>query len=133
MTLRPGATREAVAEVERRLELELPEDYVAFVLEANGGEGPVGEASYLHVYEVERLPEVRAGYELAESVPGYVAFATDLGGESWGWDTRATPWQYVEVPFDWLDWAPVEADAERRLGTTLVEWLEAVAAFAPPA
>ena len=56
MGLRPPATVEAIRAAEDALHVLLPEDYRAFFLVADGGEGPIGGESYLRLWPVRALP-----------------------------------------------------------------------------
>ncbi|MBP1555833.1 MAG: hypothetical protein J6U30_07120, partial [Oscillospiraceae bacterium] len=50
----------------------LPEDYLSFMSEHNGGEGPLGENNYGCFYRMEELQEVNDDYEVTKWWPGYV-------------------------------------------------------------
>ena len=52
--------------------LALPEDYLAFMREHNGGEGPLGENNYGRFYKLEELQEINDEYEVSSSWPGYI-------------------------------------------------------------
>ena len=54
----------------------LPEDYLSFMSEHNGGEGPLGENNYGRFYKLEELKEINDEYEVQKWWPGYVV----LGG-----------------------------------------------------
>lgn len=66
--------------------LELPEDYLAFMREHNGGEGSLGEYNYGCFYRFEELEEVNAEYEVEENWPGYVVIGSDMGGQLWAYN-----------------------------------------------
>ena len=59
----------------------LPDDYLEFMSEHDGGEGPIGKNSYGRFYRMEELQEVNDGYEVAKWWPGHIVFGTDGGGE----------------------------------------------------
>lgn len=50
MILNPSTTKEILEEVETKLKMKLPAQYVEFMLESNGAEGKVGLNSYLNVW-----------------------------------------------------------------------------------
>ena len=52
--------------------LALPEDYLAFMAEHNGGEGPIGRNNYGRFYRLEELEEINRDYDVPGSWPGYV-------------------------------------------------------------
>lgn len=53
--------------------LALPEDYLDFMREHNGGEGPLGENNYGRFYRLEELKEINDDYDVQKSWPGFVA------------------------------------------------------------
>ena len=61
----------------------LPEDYLEFMREHNGGEGEVG-GTYLVLFPLEELETVYDNYDLGRVLPGYVAIGGDGGGERGG-------------------------------------------------
>jgi cell wall assembly regulator SMI1 len=62
MTLNGPATREAIARAGSTLAVRLPADYVGFLLEHNGGEGPVGDEGWGAFHPIEDLPQVQINY-----------------------------------------------------------------------
>ncbi len=52
--------------------LELPEDYLAFMREYNGGEGPLGKNNYGRFFRLEELEEINNEYNVQEYWPGYI-------------------------------------------------------------
>ena len=50
----------------------LPEDYLSFMKEHNGGEGSLGENNYGCFYKLEELEEINESYEVKTNWPGYV-------------------------------------------------------------
>jgi hypothetical protein len=48
-----GAAPEALANAGKRLSIDFPADYVAFMQQSNGGEGFVGKEGYLQLWPVE--------------------------------------------------------------------------------
>lgn len=52
--------------------LALPDDYLSFMNEHNGGEGPLGENNYGRFYRLEELKEINEQYGVSGSWPGYV-------------------------------------------------------------
>ena len=52
--------------------LELAEDYLDFMREHNGGEGPLGENNYGRFYQLEELQAINEEYEVQKSWPGYI-------------------------------------------------------------
>lgn len=52
--------------------MKLPEDYLDFMSEHNGGEGPLGEYNYGHFYMLEELEEINDEYDVKNSWAGYI-------------------------------------------------------------
>ena len=52
--------------------LALPEDYLSFMSEHNGGEGPLGETNSGRFYKLEELKEINDEYDVQNSWPGYI-------------------------------------------------------------
>ena len=52
--------------------LALPGDYLDFMREHNGGEGPLGENNYGRFFRLEELEEINNDYDVPNSWPGYV-------------------------------------------------------------
>lgn len=66
--------------------LELPDDYLEFMKEHNGGEGPLGENNYGCFYRFEELEEVNDDYEVQDNWPGYVVIGSDMSGQLWAYN-----------------------------------------------
>ncbi len=58
----------------------LPKDYLNFMLEHNGGEGNVGNNSYMQILKLEELIDYNNDYDIFKLFPTCFAFGTDLGG-----------------------------------------------------
>lgn len=119
---RPPADEAAIEDSERRLGFRFPDDYRAFVLESDGGEGFVGPLGYLMLWPVGELPEYNEDYEVEEMAPGLVLFASDGGGSFYAFEREGG--RIVDVPS-----MPVEGAYAKRVGDTFVEFLETLAAF----
>lgn len=81
----PAASEIAIASARAQVPFNLPEDYWAFLRVANGGEGWVGE-NYLMLDAVEELLSLNE-WNL-KSEPGYFAFGSNGGGETFTFVTR---------------------------------------------
>lgn len=66
--------------------LELPDDYLDFMREHNGGEGPLGEYNYGCFYRFEELEEINDEYEVQDNWPGYVVIGSDMSGQLWAYN-----------------------------------------------
>ena len=76
--------------------LDLPEDYLAFMREHNGGEGPLGENNYGRFYRLEELAEVNAEYDVSNNWPGYVVLGSDMSGQLWAWNPEKRIWCQID-------------------------------------
>ena len=97
MTRKPGADLTVVKEVEAKLNLVLPEDYIRFITTYNGAEGFIGE-NYLQLWSIEDLPQDLYNRD-DELYPGLIFFGSDGGGEGFAFDTRSSDLPIVMVPW----------------------------------
>lgn len=95
---RPPAQASQIQAVEREFQLSLPEDYKAFLLEQDGGEGFVGE-HYLELWSAAELLPLNRSYEIQELAPGLIAFGSTGGGEGFAFDTASEPQSIAQFPF----------------------------------
>lgn len=72
----------------------LPEDYLSFMREHNGGEGDIG-GNYLVLFPLEELSAVYDNYDVGSVLPGCVIIGGDGGGELYGVDESG---RYFNVP-----------------------------------
>jgi len=93
-----SSSNEALNDVEHAFGKRLPDDYRAFLLRYNGGEGFIGK-HYLVLWQVEQLVDFNKGYEISKYAPGFIVFASTGGGEGFAFDTRANPYPIRQVPF----------------------------------
>lgn len=94
----PFASDEAIKNASESIEAELPNDYIAFLLKNNGGEGMIGK-SYVILWKAEELATMNKAYQVEEYAPGLLLIGSDGGGEAFAFDTRKIPWPVVKVPF----------------------------------
>lgn len=93
---RPGATVEAVNEVEAELGVQLPDDYKGLVEQSNGLEGFASNDEYIILWQVEDLTKRNSEYGTAEFVPGVILLGTN--GSNTGLGFRVKDRRYVTVP-----------------------------------
>jgi hypothetical protein len=107
-----------VTEAERALETQFPESYRAFLGSANGGEGPLGQESYLILWPVEELSQHNKGYKPDEQYAADLVFiGTDGGNEVFAF--RPADGAFVSAPL--IGMAPEEVQVR---GTSFQEFLE---------
>lgn len=87
------ATAKAVA----KLDGELPESYLQFLLRSNGGEGFIGE-QYVVAWRVEELLDLNKNYEVEKYAPGLFLFGSNRAGEAFAFDLNNAGC-VVMVPF----------------------------------
>jgi SMI1 / KNR4 family (SUKH-1) len=96
----------------------LPESYSAFLRGANGGEGPIGEESYLILWPVDELPQHNRSYKPdREYAADLVFIGTDGGNEVFAF--RRIDGTFVSAPL--IGMAPDEVQVR---GATFQEFLE---------
>ena len=73
-----GASKENIQDLQSKLDFRLPEDYIELMEEFNGGEGEVGESSWLCLFPTEDLLTVNKDYELLlKQIPDFFMFGKD--------------------------------------------------------
>ena len=71
-------SEEIVSEILEQVDFLLPKDYVDFMTESNGGEGEIGENSWLCLFPIEELIITNKNYTLLmEQIPEYFLFGKD--------------------------------------------------------
>lgn len=87
----PPYTGEDIIEING---VKLPQDYIDFMKEHNGGEGDIGE-SWLVLYPMEELQKYNDDSEISEYLPNHIIIGGDGGEELYG----ITPdGKYFNVP-----------------------------------
>ena len=94
----PPADASSIRQFETEAGIHLPEDYMKFLQERDGGEGFVGNA-YVIFWRVGELLEMNRAYQVADYAPGLFLFGSDGGGEAFAFDTRSDSKPIVSVPF----------------------------------
>ncbi|MER8621861.1 SMI1/KNR4 family protein, partial [Mesorhizobium sp. M1409] len=100
-----------------RLGVALPKDYTNFLKEHNGGEGFIGD-SYIIFFKAEELVDFNREYEVEKYAPGILLFASNGGGEAYGFDTEDAAMPIVRIPFIGMDrhsWSPWSGGPSCRL------------------
>ena len=96
----------------------VPDDYLSFMREHDGGEGPVGEEGYMQLVMLEELVSFNEDYEIPEHFPEIFIFGTDLGGVLFGYDSENDTYCAV-------DSCSIDRDDIRYAGNTFDEFLQA--------
>lgn len=72
----------------------LPQSYIEFIREHNGGEGDIGE-TWLCLYPIEELQEINDDYEIDKFLPGHIIIGSNGGDELYGINSEG---QFFNVP-----------------------------------
>ncbi|MBM7662807.1 hypothetical protein JOC85_003618 [Bacillus mesophilus] len=96
-------SQKEIEEVEKELKVKFPQDFVDFMLLTNGGEGTIGEDSYLRLWKIEELIESNERYAVEEFAPGLIIIGSDGGDTAYGYDFRNENPLLVEVDFFGMD------------------------------
>ncbi|MDR1853538.1 MAG: SMI1/KNR4 family protein [Azoarcus sp.] len=101
----------------------LPDNYVRFLQQTDGGEGFIGNA-YLILWRVGDLIEMNKAYQVADYAPGLFLFGSDGGDEAFAFDMRTESKFIVSVPF-----VGMELELIQPLGATFNAFLETLFEF----
>jgi hypothetical protein len=101
----PPASAEVIGKLISESRLKLPEDYLAFLLQSNGGEGELGiQPGWFRIWQAEEVIQAGLEYEVPKYAPGLFAFGGNGGGELLAFDTRCgIPWPVVALPCIGMD------------------------------
>lgn len=102
LELNTPATQNALKIFENTSRLELPKDYIDFLLKTNGAEGFIGD-NYVIFWAIEELIELNKAYEVDEYKPGLLLFGSNGSGEAFAFDKRSLPMKIVQIPFISID------------------------------
>ena len=73
-----GASEKSIEQLQSAITFELPAEYISLMKEFNGGEGEIGENSWLTLFPVEDLVLIQKDYDLLlRQVPDYFLFGKD--------------------------------------------------------
>ncbi|MHC1667635.1 SMI1/KNR4 family protein [Stenotrophomonas maltophilia] len=88
----------AVDGLSTQLGVALPESYIEFLKSHDGGEGCIGD-NYMIFWKAEELVDFNREYEVETYAPGIFLFASDGGGEGYGFDALDAAKPIVRIPF----------------------------------
>lgn len=106
----PPAEPEAIDRLSKSLGFSLPRSYIEFLKVHNGGEGFIGE-NYIILWRAEELTDFNREYEVTTYAPGIFLFASDGGGEGYGFDREDAAMPIVHIPFIGMKWQYAETVA----------------------
>lgn len=108
---RPPATPEQIAAFSIAAGFSLPQEYVVFLKQTNGGEGIIGQNAYLILFAVDELMSLNEAYQVEHYVPGLLIFGSDGGGEAFAFNVRDAM-RIVRVPFVGMGPSTIEPIAD---------------------
>lgn len=76
--LNEGASWQAVDDVQRQIDVQLPQVYKDFLMICNG----LCSSGCLALHQIEALPARNADYEVGMTLPGYFMIGDDGGGQA---------------------------------------------------
>lgn len=82
LSLRPGASEEAIAQSETALGIRFPDDYREFLKTSNGAVGFVASGDYIDLWPIEQLPLNYKAYAFEEYCPAFVPFGSNGAAEA---------------------------------------------------
>jgi len=118
LKLKPGASKDLIDNVERKIGVKFPPDYREFLLKSNGVSGFVGK-SYLLIWPLEEIEAINQLASVSEFAPGLILFGSDGGNISYALDTRHPNLFFVEVPS-----IGMSLDEVKFCGSSFYEFLE---------
>ena len=78
--------------------VEMPEEYLAFLKDSNGGELDVASGSF-DLWPAEEIVQANRELRIEEFLPGFFVFGGDRANELLAFDTRGPkPWAVYMVP-----------------------------------
>lgn len=90
-----------------RSKINFPPDYIEFMHQSDGAEGPIGNERYLVLWPTKDILELNEQYHVNDFAPHLLVFGSDGGGEAFAFDRRTKPATIVRVPFIGLDEAVI--------------------------
>lgn len=78
----------------------LSNDYRDFLNQYNGGEGNIGENTYLHLWNFEDIEELNDDYGSSDFLTDVILIGSDGGDTAYGINSKG---KYIEVPFIGMD------------------------------
>ena len=119
LSKRSGASEASLNEFMAATGVHLPAQYLEYMKMSNGGEGYVGQSSYLALFPIEKIMPINKAAATEEFAPGLLIFANNGMGTSYAFDTRDSKMTIIEV-----DDMELSFEAAVPRGGTFVEFLE---------
>ncbi len=108
--------------LQKHLDFLLPEDYVDFMCEFNGGEGGIGENGWLCLFPIHELIEINKAYQiLMDQIPDYFLIAKDAADTGYALHKRNRTYHSFGLMSNF------ETDSIDFCGGTFLEFIETIA------
>ena len=115
MKLKSSILKESAFELQNSLGAKLPNDYMKFLLEANGAEGTIG-SSYLVLWGLTDLIALNTAYKVNKYAPGLILIGSNGGDMAYAIDIRDKIPKYIEVPFIGMNISEIKYCADDFVG-----------------
>lgn len=76
--------------------IKLSDDYIDFMREHNGGEGPIGNNNYGRFYKLEELEGINNEYEVQKNWPGYIAIG-GIDSNLWAYNPEKKEYCQIDL------------------------------------
>ena len=119
MVFNGKAGKKEIYNVECKFGISFPEDYKEFMEETDGGEGNIGELSYISIWKIEDIVELNISYEVKKYTPNLVYFGSDGGDMAYAFEFSRGECTYIEFPF-----MSIKEDDKQILGYSFEEFLK---------
>ena len=96
------AEMSTIDNLSKNLAATLPESYIEFLKEHDVCEGFIGD-NYIIFWKAEEVVDFNREYEVETYAPGIFLFASNGGGEGYGFDTLNAALPIVRIPFIGMD------------------------------
>lgn len=114
----PPATNFAIEQLVKGTGRTLPASYTGFLRHSNGGEGFIGENSFLQLWRAEDIADLNARHAVEQYTPDLLLFGSDGAGSAYAFDFRQSPPRILCLPF-----IGFELRHSETLGETFEEFL----------
>ena len=84
----PALNNEEFYDYINKLDVSLPNDYIEFMRECNGGEGPIGENGYLILWLINELLENNLDYNIESFASGFFVFGKDAANTAFAFEKK---------------------------------------------
>lgn len=91
-----GADDKTIAEVEKTFNFKFPSDFLTFLKNTDGAEGPIGKNGYISLWSLKQMVVLNDEYFVNKYKPNLMLFGTDGGGEGFGYNKDDS--SIVQIP-----------------------------------